>query len=177
MWDVAATAAADVGCGILAIAGAAKLHEPAPFRDFASTAGLRVGATGARAVGVAELGLAAATVVLGGRAWFTALAVAYAGLAAVAALARLRRVPSCGCFGASSAPASWSHAVVDAAVAAGAGGAAVADASPLVDRVGGASGAGYVVFALIATVLAVALMTTAADLAAARRRPAPTSAA
>jgi hypothetical protein len=178
MWDVAATAAADVGCGVLAVAGAAKVHEPAPFRDFASRTGLALGAGAVRAAGVAEIGIAAAALVVGGRAAFAVVAAAYAGFAAVAAVARAGGAPSCGCFGASSAPPSWTHVVLDVLVAVGAGGAAATDARPLVDRVDGGAGVGYVLFAVLATALVVILMTTAADLADVRRtsatsRPAP----
>jgi hypothetical protein len=98
---------------VLAFAGGAKVRRPAGTRTAASAAGLPSTPAAVRGLGIAEIVAAVAGIALGG---WAALVVAglYAGLALVAARL-VRRAPgtNCGCLGASDAPVSVSHVVVD----------------------------------------------------------------
>ena len=178
MLTPAALAAADVASGVLAVAGVAKLREPASFAAFLATLGRRPdprhATTIARLVGSLEVAVALAAVVVGGTLWFAALGLLFLALAGISAVALARRAPSCGCFGAASAPTSPSHVVLDLVFAAGAIAAAAADSAPLVDRLTpAATGATYLLLVGLATALAVTAMTTAADLSSLRRSLAP----
>jgi hypothetical protein len=170
MLTVAAMAGADLAAGVLAVAGIAKIREPAGFAAFTASLGLRVGTAGARTTGVAELGCAVAVAAVGGRTWFALLAGVYAALAVVSGLSVARAAPSCGCFGAASAPTSRLQVGIDLAFAAAAAVAAARDVAPLVARSAGPRGAVYAVVLIVATALAVAAVTTGAELVAIRRR-------
>ena len=103
--------------GLLGVAGALKLLRPASTAQALRTAGLGGAASGGgrlgsatigRLVGGAELALAAAALILGGRLPAGLVAVTYLGFAVFTA--RLLRTAeagaSCGCFGAGDEPAS-----------------------------------------------------------------------
>jgi hypothetical protein len=170
MLTVAAMAGADVAAGVLAVAGVAKVREPAGFAAFTAALGLRVGRAGARAVGMVELACAVAVVAVGGRICFAVLAAVYVALAAVSGLSVARAAPGCGCFGAVTAPTSRLQVGLDVALAASAVVAAVGDGASLVARSAGFRGAVYAVVLAVATSLAVTAVTTGAELAALRRR-------
>jgi hypothetical protein len=182
MLSVAAIAAADVASGVLAVAGAAKIRRPAPFATFLRTTGIGLTARRAdgvaRMVGVGEIAVATTALLVGGTAPFAVLGAFMVALAAVSFFSVSRRAPSCGCFGAASAPTTSTHVVLDLLFARGALGAAMAGAAPIVDRLGPApTGATYVLLVGLGTALAVVSMTTAADLASVRRSLVPLPAA
>ena len=135
MLTPAALAAADVASGVLAVAGVAKLREPASFATFLATLGRRPGRRRAellaRLVGAVEIAVAAAAVLVGGALWLRrprpALPRARRG---VGPRPSSQQAPSCGCFGAASAPTSPSHVVLDLVFAVGAIAAAVGAAAP-----------------------------------------------
>ena len=98
---------------MLACAGVAKVRRPAGTAAAAAAIGLPARPALARTLGVVEATVATAGIAVGAGA---ALAVAglYLGLAVVAARL-VRRAPgtNCGCLGASDAPISVSHVIVD----------------------------------------------------------------
>jgi len=100
-------------CLVLAFAGFAKIRRPSGTRSAAVAVGLPASAVAVRALGVVELGAAAAGIAFGG---VPALVVAglYLGLTVVAARL-LARSPgtNCGCLGASDSPVSRAHVIVD----------------------------------------------------------------
>lgn len=115
---------------VLVAAGVSKVADPAGTADALAALGVPGGRVGARGMGALEVGLGVAGLTVGGTAVAVGVAAAYLAFAAVVVAARRRGLPSCGCFGARSAPPSPVHAAVDlasAAVAAvaAAGGAAV----------------------------------------------------
>jgi hypothetical protein len=124
--DIAALACGPflAACALLATAGATKTLRPAPSHAAARALGLP-GTHGAlRTVGAAELAIGIAGVVIGGAAAI-AVAALYGALT-IAALLLWRRAPDlpCGCIGASTAPASGAHVVLNACAAAAAAAAA-----------------------------------------------------
>ena len=91
-----------------------KLLQPAATNRALRALGVPASPVAVRVLGLAEVALGAAAVVVGGRLTALGLAVAYAAFAVVAD--RLRRSPTpvgCGCFGAGSAPPGLAHVVVD----------------------------------------------------------------
>lgn len=102
-------------CSLLAIAGVGKIAHSQPTRDAAAAAGWRVPSVVVVAFGGVEIGVGLIGIVAGGVA---ALAVAACYLVLTAFAWRLvRRAPAtpCACLGASSAPASRVHVLVDLA--------------------------------------------------------------
>jgi hypothetical protein len=104
-------------CLLLAFAGVAKLRRPAGTRAAAAAAGLPSAPLAVRALGAIEVTVAAAGIATG-RAAALGVAVVYSGLALVA-IRLLVRSPgaNCGCLGASDAPVSMGHVIVDSAAA------------------------------------------------------------
>lgn len=100
-------------CALLAWSGANKLTRPGPTRLAARAIGLPSTPLGVRVLGAVELTAAIAGAIFG--RWGAVLvAVVYAGLTMVSTrlLARAPGTP-CGCLGASSAPASRAHIVLN----------------------------------------------------------------
>jgi hypothetical protein len=102
-------------CLVLAFAGLAKIRRPAGTRSAAAASGLPASNVAVRALGVIELGAALAGIAFG-RGAAIAVAALYLGLTVVAARL-LARAPdtNCGCLGASDAPVSVAHVIVDGA--------------------------------------------------------------
>jgi Methylamine utilisation protein MauE len=100
-------------CLLLAFAGAAKLRRPAGTGSAAAAIGLPAAAAAVRALGAAEVIAAGAGLAVGGAAGLFVAAI-YLGLA-VAATRLLVHAPgtNCGCLGASDAPVSIGHVIVD----------------------------------------------------------------
>ncbi len=97
---------------LLAVAGVAKLARPDAAVRALRTAGLPGADLGVRALGGAEVLLAAVAVAVGGRATAALVALAYAGFAGFSQLllARSEATASCGCFGVdSSSPVTRWH--------------------------------------------------------------------
>ncbi len=116
-----------IAAGLAIVAGAAKWARPSPAVEALRAVGwtfvgavlVRVGAALEVALGVTALaGWAPAMIGLG---------LTYLGFAAFVVVARAHpAVRSCGCLGERDAPPSWRHVGVDAGLAAGCFGAAVA---------------------------------------------------
>lgn len=168
----AAIAVADVAAAVLVVAGVAKLREPGAFTSFVRTLGVRIGPMHARAVGTVEIVVGAGALLGGGRPWFGGLALVSTGLVVVSVVSLVRRAPSCGCFGAASAPTGPTHVALNVAFAAGALVGAVDGATPLADRIAPfGEGLPYALFVAVGAGLVVAAMTSAAELVSLRRRP------
>lgn len=147
-----------VVCLVLVVAGAAKVTDPSQVATTLSALG--VGRRGdrplltARMLGVVEVVTAVAALTVGGRLLAAVVALCYAGFAVVVLAARRRGLPSCGCFGARSAPPSRVHVAVNVASAAVAVAAAVAGRGgggpePVADGLGGLGAIGLVVAGLV----------------------------
>lgn len=134
---------------VMVVAGVSKLQEPLPTGSTLGALGLPGGVGAARAVGAAEVALAMGALVVGGP-WFAAgVAVLYLAFASVVAAARRRGLPSCGCFGARSAPPGPVHVVVNSVSAVVAAVAAVTGPVPVADGLWSLGAAGVVVAALV----------------------------
>lgn len=118
------TAGAWIGAGLLLLAGVAKLRRPGASGRALVLAGLPGGSRSVRALGLAEVAVALAGLAFGGPAW-TLQAVVYTGFTVFVARERTRPSSNCGCFGEEDVPLTGLHVVVDAALAAGAGTAAL----------------------------------------------------
>ena len=103
---------------VVAVSGATKLWSPRPFADLTSSVGVPVGTLGARLAGAVEIALGVWVLATGSRLACAVLALAYLAFAAVVVVARRVGAPSCGCFGAATAPPSIVHVVVNLASAA-----------------------------------------------------------
>jgi len=173
------TAAFGVCSVVLAISGVAKLRSPRPTSRLLADLGLPSGASVVRLIGTAELAVGVAALLVGGPVLALVVAVLYGAFAVIVVFARRAGSESCGCFGATAAPPSAVHVVVNAISAAVALGAAVAGVDSVLDVVGNqpAMGIPYLVAIATASLLVVALDTTGAELAqevAAVRQLAPT---
>ncbi|WP_170127070.1 MauE/DoxX family redox-associated membrane protein [Kineococcus rhizosphaerae] len=121
-----------VGTVLLLVAGTAKLRHPAGTAQALRTQGLPGDARLVRALGGAEVLVAAGSLAgLAVAAW--ASAALYAGFTGFVVLALTRRRPlsSCGCFGEPDLPPTRVHVAVTAALALAAGAAALGPARGL----------------------------------------------
>ena len=133
-FDVIAAAAAGpfaAACVVLAFAGVAKIRRPDGSLPAARALGLPASPATVRALGAIEALAAAAGLAAGGVAAI-AVAAVYAGLT-LAAWRLFVRSPgtACGCIGASDAPVTATHIVVNLAAVIAALVAAAAGGSPL----------------------------------------------
>lgn len=150
------TAGAWIGAGLLLLAGVAKVRRPgAPGRALV-LAGLPGGTAAVRALGVGEVAVALAGLLLGGPAW-ALQAVVYTGFTAFVAHERTRPSSSCGCFGEEGVPLTGLHVVVDAALAVAAG-AAVLYGAPGVVAAGVLPGAWIALPLAVVAALAVRML-------------------
>jgi uncharacterized membrane protein YphA (DoxX/SURF4 family) len=165
-----------VVAGILAVGGLAKLRGPEATVPMLRALGLPASPLLARALGLVEVAVGVAALLLGG--WALAAAVAVLFLVFTIAVLRLRaggEAVSCGCFGRSSAPPTMIHAVVDAVAALVAVAAAVTDAPGFLSMRPDLPAVGLPQLGLtvLAVWLGVALLTVLPEaLVAARRVPA-----
>lgn len=121
-----------IAAALLVLSGGSKIMDPAPTRGALKAAGLPDGAWGVKAIGGVEIAGAILGLVLGG--WAAGIvAVTYLGFALFVANALLREIPiqSCGCFGRTDTPPTWSHLVFNLASAAAAVGVAVTGTVPV----------------------------------------------
>jgi methylamine utilization protein MauE len=131
-------------CVVLVFAGVSKIRRPLATRPAATALGLPASPVAVRVFGGAEVLAAGAALAVGGPA-AAAVAVLYAALA-LAAGRLLARSPgtACGCLGASDAPVTSTHVIVNLA-AVGVAGVATATGSPLTEVAGSAwSGVAFV---------------------------------
>lgn len=147
-------------CGVLAVAGIAKMISPRPTRQAMALIGLPIPALGVRAMGLAEVALAVATVVFGGTILVALVGALHVGFAlVVVALLRRPGGASCGCFGSLDTPISRGHLVANLVSAAVAFAALDAPgiASVLADQPGG--GVAYLLLIATGAASAVAALT------------------
>ncbi|MFV2039609.1 MAG: MauE/DoxX family redox-associated membrane protein, partial [Acidimicrobiales bacterium] len=105
-------------CTILGLGGVAKIVAPISARRAIRAAGIPVPVVAVRSLGVAEVALACAAALKGGRILPSAVGVAYVAFALfVVLMLRRSEGTSCGCFGNADTPASWLHVVVNVASA------------------------------------------------------------
>jgi methylamine utilization protein MauE len=106
--------------GLLALAGFLKLRSPAHGSDTYPAPGPALGARGARAVAMAELGLGCAALAVPGRVVAAVTAAAFAAFAAytIRLLVTSDGPADCGCFGESGGTVGPGHVVLDLASAA-----------------------------------------------------------
>ncbi|HZE04132.1 MAG TPA: MauE/DoxX family redox-associated membrane protein [Solirubrobacteraceae bacterium] len=110
---------------LLCVAGTLKLGAPGPAAGALRTLGLPARAWMVRALAAGEVALGIACAVQPARATAAVLAGTYATFAGVAAVLARERA-SCGCFGDRDLPATSSHAIASAALAAVSAAAAIA---------------------------------------------------
>ncbi|WP_432541015.1 MauE/DoxX family redox-associated membrane protein [Kineococcus sp. SYSU DK002] len=116
-----------VGTVLLLVAGTGKVRHPAGTARALRTQGLPAHPALVRALGLAEVVVAAGSLA-GSAAAAWASALAHAGFTGFVLLALVRRRPasSCGCFGEPDLPPTGAHAALTAALALAAGAAAAA---------------------------------------------------
>lgn len=120
---------------LLCAAGIAKVWRPGPSRRAADDQGLIVSDSSVRVFGLCEMAVGISVIAAGGSLVASLQALLY--LAFVIFVVRgLRRgdLSSCGCFGASDRPPTWTHAVVNTLLALASGWSAIAGAEPLLSR-------------------------------------------
>jgi len=106
-------------CGVLAVAGLAKLAKPDPTRLALASLGVDPSALPVRLLGLFEVSLAAATIGWGGTFLPLTVGALHVGFASVVlALVRRPGSTSCGCFGSVATPAGVVHVVMNLASAA-----------------------------------------------------------
>ncbi|HUG83137.1 MAG TPA: MauE/DoxX family redox-associated membrane protein [Euzebya sp.] len=102
------TAVVWLAAGLLAVAGAAKLTVPDAAMATLHSLRLPSGRIAARMLGLGEIVVGVAVVLVGGLPAAIVLVVAYAALLAVAGRQRAKQL-DCGCFGVAAAPISTLH--------------------------------------------------------------------
>jgi hypothetical protein len=171
-----------VGCfgivaAVLVVSGVAKVITPAPASSLLSTLRLPASPWVARLFGVVEIAVGTAAVLRGGVVLATAVSVLYLAFAGVVTMARRNGAPTCGCFGASSAPPNRVHVWVNLASAVVALAAAISGDTAVADvlRHQPAAGVPFVILIATGVVLVVGLDTAGAELldqmSAIRARP------
>ena len=170
----AVTAATWVFAVLLAVAGAAKVVDPAATSAALQGARLVSDRRLVRLLGVGEIALAMAVLALGGLLPAVLLAVAYAVFAAFA-YRQSRQGEGCGCFGVSDAPATRLHVLINVVGAVAAGAAALRRAPSLVATLrGDVFEAVLIAVVLLLAAAALRLVLTALpELAVARNLVAP----
>jgi hypothetical protein len=162
---------------LLVAAGVGKATKPGATRIALRSAGLPASELVARSLGIAEIVIAVAALVVGGPVATALVAISYLGFAWFARRldVKTRGSAPCGCFGASSAPVGTLHVVVNLLVAVGVG-VATLDAPGAIWDAAGDTPWGGVPFlgltALLAWMLYAALTALPEALAAAKA-PAP----
>jgi hypothetical protein len=121
-----------IAAALLVLSGGSKIVDPAPTRGALAAAGLPAGAWTAPALGGVEIIAGLTGIALG--SWAAASAgLIYAGFGAFVIYALVRRLPiqSCGCFGKSDTPPTWTHVGFNLISAAGGIGIAFSGTAPI----------------------------------------------
>ena len=147
---------------LLVVTGVPKLTRPEATARAISAIGLPAHRSLGRAVGVAEVGIGIAALLVGGSLAAAAVAVIYAGFAGFIFIAmRSEKAKSCGCFGDEVTPPNYIHLGIDIAAAAVAGVLVFRPIGDLVTIMGDTPWAGFplVLLVLIGTWLAMLVLT------------------
>lgn len=166
---------------LLGAAGVGKAARPGATRIALRSAGLPASELAARSLGVVEVLIAAAALVVGGPVATVLVALSYLGFAGFARRldTTTRGSAPCGCFGASSAPVGTLHVVINLLIALGVAVAALDAPGALWDAAGDTPWAGvpFVGLTVLLTwMLYVALTALPEALAAAKGTPSPAGA-
>ena len=114
---------------LLLVAGVPKLLDPGPTSRVAQQAGLPSSPAVVRLLGLGEVVVGAAALLVGGTVAALAVALAYLGFAAVVTRGLVRGdMDSCGCFNGDDSPPSVLHVALDLGLAASAVAVALAPA-------------------------------------------------
>ncbi|WP_426572157.1 MauE/DoxX family redox-associated membrane protein [Aquihabitans sp. McL0605] len=163
---------------LLGAAGVGKALRPAATRVALRSAGLPGTALAARGLGVAEIAIALAAILVGGPVATGLVAVSYLGFAGFARRldTKTRGSAPCGCFGASSAPVGTLHVVLDLVIAVGVGVAALDAPGPIWSAAADTPWSGLPFLGLVAllTWLLYVALTTLPETLAAAKAPSPT---
>lgn len=139
--------------GLLVVTGAFKVVSPGGVTGAVSTLGIhRLPRWTGRALGVGEMALGIAAVVVASRLMAMAIAATYLGLTVVVVALRRRGAESCGCFGAVTSPPSGVHLAFDLVAVAVAAGHTVAGGNPPFAEIGMGSPGGWPLVAALAAV-------------------------
>ena len=102
--------------GLLVVAGTAKLVTPSGTAQALSAARLPASPLLVRTLGMAEIAVGVATIIVGGWVLPAAVALFYAGFSGfIATRLRAGDTAGCGCFGATATPLTSGHLVFDVA--------------------------------------------------------------
>ena len=106
-----------VAAGLLVIAGASKLRDPAPTGTVLRAVGVPRSRPAARFLGAAEVGAGAAAFAAPSAVTALVVATSYAAFASFLAYLIGRRISvrSCGCVGSRESPPTWTHIAVNLA--------------------------------------------------------------
>ena len=145
---------------VMVASGAMKLTDPSATADTLDRLSLPGGVVTARLLGLAELGVGLAVLVVGGRGLAALVGVLYLAFAGIVIAARSKGLPTCGCFGSRSAPPRIGHVIVNAlsAIVAFIAAAGPDAPEPVADGLGDLSGAGAVVVGVAVLVGAIGLI-------------------
>lgn len=121
-----------IAAALLVMSGGSKIIDPAPTRGALAATGLPAGEWTAPSLGAAEIIAGLTGIVFGGMAAASA-GLIYAGFAVFVVYALARRLPiqSCGCFGKSDTPPTWTHVGFNALSAVAGLGIAFSGTTPL----------------------------------------------
>jgi hypothetical protein len=163
-------------CGVLVVAGVAKLRRPEPTVGALRAAGFPTSTAAVLGLGLGEIALGALGIAAGWRPVAAAVTVIYAAFAGFVVATRRRggALQTCGCFGSPDVPATGLHVVVNVLAAVVAGFVAVTgDAATLAGVLHeGGRGAVLLGLAALATLEVVVVLAVLPLLQAHRRRPA-----
>lgn len=164
-----------LGAGLLAVAGTAKLAAPSGTTQVLSAADLPASPVVVRVLGLTELVVGVATILVGGWMFPAVVALFYAGFSGFVAV-RLRAgdTAGCGCFGAATSPLTPGHLVFNAAATVGAVFFVAAPAPSLSTVLADQPWAGipYLLLVALGVALSVAVLTVLPATRAAARPPA-----
>lgn len=141
---------------LLVAAGGAKLADPLPLVRALHSARLPGPVLAVRAVAAAEVLLGLVALLTGSRVAAAGVALSYAAFTGFVLLARARGgvLASCGCFGTDDTPATTTHVVTTAALAAVGAAVAVRPLGPLSDLLAASPAGGLPLLVVTAAVAA-----------------------
>lgn len=166
---------------LLGSAGVGKAASPGSTRIALRSAGLPATALVARGLGVVEVLIAVAALVVGGPVATGLVAASYLGFAWFARRLQVktRGAAPCGCFGSSSAPVGTLHVALDLLIAVGVAAAALDAPGPIWEAAGETpwGGVPFVGLALLLTWMLYAALTALPEALAAAKASATTAGA